>query len=203
MNPKITELVERIRQIEHEIELEAKRRRTELQADFDQRRVRFEREIIEQQRRFKTGLIHYIATANWLTILTAPVIYALLLPMLLLDVFITVYQFICFPIYGIARVKRSEYFVYDRAHLAYLNLIEKINCAYCSYGNGLVAYAREVVGKTEQYWCPIKHARKTLQAHPYYAGFVDFGDAQGYKKELENLRKQLQTISPEKTDHTP
>mgnify|MGYP007030371626 FL=1 len=203
MNPKITELVERIRQIEHEIELEAKRRRTELQADFDERRVQFEREIIEQQRRFKTGLIHYIATSNWLTILTAPVVYAVLLPMLMLDIFVTLYQWICFPIYGMARVKRSEYFVYDRAHLAYLNLIEKINCAYCSYGNGLVAYAREVVGKTEQYWCPIKHARKTLQAHPYYAGFVDFGDAQGYKKELENLRKQLQNISPEKTGNTP
>jgi hypothetical protein len=203
MNPKITELVERIRQIEHEIELEAKRRRTELQADFDERRVQFEREIIEQQRRFKTGLIHYIATSNWLTILTAPVVYAVLLPMLMLDIFVTLYQWICFPIYGMARVKRSEYFVYDRAHLAYLNLIEKINCAYCSYGNGVVAYAREVVGKTEQYWCPIKHARKTLQAHPYYAGFVDFGDAQGYKKELENLRKQLQNISPEKTGNTP
>ena len=203
MNPKITELVERIRQIEHEIELETKRRRAELQADFDQRRVRFEREILEQQRRFKTGLLHYIATSHWLTIVTAPVIYAVLLPMLLLDAFVTLYQWICFPVYGISRVKRSEYFVYDRSHLAYLNLIEKINCAYCSYGNGLVAYAREVVGKTEQYWCPIKHARRTLHAHPYYAGFVDFGDAQGYKKELENLRKQLQTISPEKTDNTP
>jgi len=203
MNPKITELVERIRQIEHEIELEAKRRRTELQADFDERRVQFEREIIEQQRRFKTGLIHYIATSNWLTILTAPVVYAVLLPMLMLDIFVTLYQWICFPIYGMARVKRSEYFVYDRAHLAYLNLIEKINCAYCSYGNGVVAYAREVVGKTEQYWCPIKHARKTLLAHPYYAGFVDFGDAQGYQKELDNLRKQLQTIDSEKPNNKP
>jgi hypothetical protein len=203
MNPKITEMVERIRQIEHEIELEAKRRRTELQADFDERRVRFECEVLEQQRRFKTGLLHYIGSSHWLTIVTAPVIYAVLLPMVLFDVFVTLYQWICFPVYGISRVNRSEYFVYDRSHLAYLNLIEKLNCAYCSYGNGLVAYAREVVGKTEQYWCPIKHARKTLQSHPYYAGFVDFGDAQGYKKELENLRKQLQTISPEKTSTTP
>ena len=203
MNPKITELVERIRQIEHEIELETKRRRAELQADFDERRVRFEREILEQQRRFKTGLLHYIATSHWLTILTAPVIYAVLLPMFAFDAFITLYQWICFPVYGIARVKRSDYFVYDRSHLAYLNLIEKINCAYCSYGNGLVAYAREVVGRTEQYWCPIKHARKTLQAHPYYAGFVDFGDAQGYKKELENLRKQLQTLDSEKDNNKP
>jgi hypothetical protein len=191
MNPKISELLDRIQQMELEIELEMKRKRAELQADFEETRVRFEREVLEQQRRFKTGVISYLLTANWLSILTAPVIYALVLPMLLLDVSITVYQQICFRAYGIPRVKRGDYFVYDRAHLAYLNLIEKINCAYCSYGNGLMAYGREVVARTEQYWCPIKHARKIMAAHPYYTGFVDFGDAQSYKDELENLRAEL------------
>ena len=191
MNPKISELLDRIQQMELEIELEMKRKRAELQADFEETRVRFEREVLEQQRRFKTGVISYLLTANWMSVLTAPVIYALLLPMLLLDVSITVYQQICFRAYGIPRVKRSDYFVYDRAHLAYLNLIEKINCAYCSYGNGLMAYGREVVARTEQYWCPIKHARKIMAAHPYYTGFVDFGDAQSYKDELENLRAEL------------
>lgn len=194
MNPKITELIERIREIEHEIEQETKRRRAELQADFEERRIRFEQEILEQHRRFKTGLWHYVLSADWLTAITAPVIYSVFFPMLLLDAFITLYQWICFPVYGIARVKRSDYFVYDRTHLAYLNVLEKINCAYCSYGNGLMAYGREVVGRTEQYWCPIKHARKILQAHPYYTGFVDFGDAEGYKQELENLRSQLTAL---------
>jgi hypothetical protein len=153
--------------------------------------VRFEREVIEQQRRFKTGVISYLLTANLLSVLTAPVIYALLLPILLLDLSVTIYQHICFRAYGIPRVKRSDYFVYDRTHLAYLNLIEKINCAYCSYGNGVMAYSREVVARTEQYWCPIKHARKIMAAHPYYTGFVDFGNAQSYKDELENLRSEL------------
>ncbi len=191
MNPKISDLLARIQQMELEIEQEMKRKRAELQADFEETRVRFEREVLEQQRRFKTGVISYLLTANLLSVLTAPVIYALLLPMLLLDLSITVYQQICFRAYGIPRVKRGDYFVYDRAHLAYLNLIEKINCAYCSYGNGLMAYGREVVARTEQYWCPIKHARKIMAAHPYYTGFVDFGDAQSYKDELENLRAEL------------
>ena len=191
MNPKITELLDRIQQIESEIELEMKRRRVELQVDFEEARIRFEREVLEQQRRFKTGLLRYLLSSNWRSIVTAPVIYAVLGPMLLLDLFITLYQHICFRAYGIARVKRSDYFVYDRTHLAYLNWIEKINCAYCSYGNGLMAYGREVVGRTEQYWCPIKHARKVMAAHPYYAGFVDFGDAEGYQRELEQLRAKL------------
>jgi hypothetical protein len=195
MNPKISELLARIQQMELEIEQEMKRKRAELQADFEETRVRFEQEVLEQQRRFKTGILPYMLSANLLSVLTAPVIYSVLFPMLLLDLFITIYQHICFRAYGIPRVKRSDYFVYDRAHLAYLNLIEKINCAYCSYGNGLMAYGREVVARTEQYWCPIKHARKIMAAHPYYTGFVDFGDAQSYKEELERLRTQLADIN--------
>jgi len=191
MNPKISELLDRIQQMESEIEQEMKRKRAELKADFEETRVHFEREVQEQQRKFKTGVMAYLLTANFMSVVTAPVIYALVFPMLLLDLSITIYQHICFRAYGIARVKRSDYFVYDRAHLAYLNLIEKINCAYCSYGNGLMAYGREVVARTEQYWCPIKHARKIMAAHPYYTGFLDFGDAQSYKDELENLRIEL------------
>ncbi|PIT76749.1 hypothetical protein B9Z39_00240 [Limnohabitans sp. JirII-29] len=202
MNPKISELLDRIREIEHQIEEETKRRRAELQADFEDKRVRFEREVLAQHRRFKTGLLNYMITANWLSVLTAPLIYSVLGPLLLLDVFVTVYQRVCFPIYGIPCVKRSDYFVYDRTHLAYLNVIEKVNCAYCSYGNGLMAYAREIVARTEMYWCPIKHARKVLQAHPYYAGFVDYGDAQSYQRELERLRAQLSQLDRNKEENS-
>ncbi|WP_353134188.1 hypothetical protein [Limnohabitans sp.] len=194
MNPIISALLARIQHMESEIELEMKLKRAELKADFDETRVRFEREVLEQQRRFKTGVIAYLFTANWLSVITAPVIYALFFPILLLDLCITIYQHICFRAYGLARVRRGDYFVYDRTHLAYLNLIEKINCAYCSYGNGVMAYGREVVARTEQYWCPIKHARKIMGAHPYYTGFVDFGNAQSYKEQLENMRTALAKI---------
>jgi molecular chaperone GrpE (heat shock protein) len=72
MNPKISELLDRIQHMELEIEQEMKRRRAELQADFEETRVRFEHEVLEQQRRFKTGVMAYMLSANWLT---APVIY--------------------------------------------------------------------------------------------------------------------------------
>jgi putative component of membrane protein insertase Oxa1/YidC/SpoIIIJ protein YidD len=93
-------------------------------------------------------------------------------------------------------VRRRDYLVFDRAHLAYLNAIEKLNCAYCSYGSGLAAYVREVVARTEQYWCPIKHARRVLQAHPHYGGFVDYGDGEAYRRELRALREQLAQPGP-------
>lgn len=191
MNPKISELLDRIRQLEDEIEQELRRRRVELHADFDNRRIRFEQDVLEQHRRLKTGLLKYLLQARLRHVLTAPFIYAVFFPLLLLDLFVTVYQRVCFPAYGIPRVRRSDYFVYDRDLLAYLNLIEKFNCTYCSYANGLAAYVKEIVGRTEQYWCPIKHARRSLHAHPYYTDFVDFGDAETYRRELTGLRLKL------------
>ena len=197
MDDNIGEFVKRIRALEAQIEEEFQQRRQQLQADFENRKVKFEAEVLAQQRRFKEGVLRYVLTADWRHVLSVPFIYPVLLPMVLLDVFVTLYQWVCFPLYRIPRVKRSDYFVFDRTHLAYLNVLEKINCAYCSYGNGLIAYAREVVGLTEQYWCPIKHARRVMQAHPHYSGFVDYGDAQNYRDQLEQLRQQLQQIKPD------
>ncbi|MBD8051531.1 hypothetical protein [Limnohabitans radicicola] len=195
MNSDILEFLERIRELEARIEREAQARRQQWQADFESRKVRFESEVLAQQKRFKMGLLRYLLSAEWRSVLSVPFIYPVIVPLVLLDVFVTLYQWVCFPLYRIPRVQRSDFFVFDRTHLAYLNLLEKINCAYCSYGNGLMAYAREVVGLTEQYWCPIKHARKVLQAHPHYHGFADYGDAEHYRAELARLRADLARMS--------
>lgn len=198
MNPKIDELLDRIRRIEEQVEQEVERRRAELQTDFEQKRLHFEREVLAQQRRFKSGLLKYLAGAELRNVITAPVIYSVFFPLLLTDIAVTLYQWICFPLYRIARVRRRDYLTFDREHLAYLNLVEKINCAYCSYANGLAAYVVEVVGRTEQYWCPIKHARRALRAHPYYQGFVEYGDAEAYRRELQSLRAELGKLDDER-----
>jgi len=200
MNPRITELLDRIRAIEEEIEREFQRRRIELNADFTHRRIEFTQEVLAQQRRFRTGLLKYLLDADLRHLLSAPLIYAVLLPMLLLDLFVIAYAATCLPLYGVARVRRRDYFVFDRAHLAYLNLVEKMNCAYCSYANGLAAYFTEVVGRTELYWCPIKHARRVLRAHPYYSGFVEYGNAAGYRGELAALREELAHLEDRPAD---
>jgi acyl dehydratase len=197
MSPQIHDFLARIRQLETDIELEVQRRRQQFQADFEQRKVQFDQEVLAQQRHFKEGLLSYMLTSDWRHLLTMPLIYPVLLPMLVLDAMVTLYQWVCFPLYNVPRVKRSDFFVYDRTHLAYLNVFEKFNCAYCSYGNGLMAYAREVLGLTEQYWCPIKHARRVVQAHPYYHGFSDYGDAENYRDQLAHLRLQLQKLVAE------
>jgi hypothetical protein len=191
MNTVIETLTEKIQALEAELEAELGKLRAGLRVGLEKGKVVFEEEILRRHRELKSGLAAYVLGANPLVILTAPLIYSVIVPLVLLDLLITVYQAVCFPIYGIPKVKRGDYLVFDRGHLAYLNAIEKLNCAYCSYGNGLIAYAREIIARTEQYWCPIKHARRVIGAHAQYAKFDEYGDAENYHKRLEELRKAL------------
>ena len=191
MNPTIAALTEKIRILEKELDAELAKRRAELRIGLEHGRIAFEEELLRRHRELRRKILPYVLGANPLVILTSPVIYAGILPFLLLDLFVTVYQAVCFPIYGIAKVKRADYLVFDRHHLAYLNALEKLNCAYCSYANGLIAYVREIAARTEQYWCPIKHARRVVGAHAHYAMFDDYGEGEGYAERLVERRKAL------------
>jgi hypothetical protein len=132
----------------------------------------------------KQGIPLFLRESSIPNLLTAPLIFSLVIPIAALDAWISIYQAICFRIYGIARVRRSQYVVIDRQHLAYLNAIERLNCMYCGYANGVFAYVREVAGRTEQYWCPIRHAKRVRAPDGHYRHFVDFGDAEGYRRRL-------------------
>ena len=198
MTAQLDELMERLRSVEAEIEVELAKRREELRFHLEGRRIAFEQEVLRIHREFRTRLTRYLADANPLMFLTAPVIYSLIVPIALLDICVMVFQAICFPVYRIPKVRRRDYLMFDRHHLAYLNAIEKLNCAYCSYGNGLAAYFTEIASRTEQYWCPIKHSRRILHAHNRYSSFVDYGDAENFRKELQVLRDKLKQDDPAK-----
>jgi hypothetical protein len=133
----------------------------------------------------------FMRTSSARSLLTTPIVYSLSVPLLLLDVWVTAYQRICFPVYRIPTVRRRAYFVIDRHKLPYLNAIEKVHCFYCSYATGLIAYVREVTARTEQYWCPIKHAGRIRAPHRRYRQFVDYGDAGGYRQRLPAMRRRL------------
>lgn len=113
-------------------------------------------------------------------ILTVPIIWSVAIPLALLDLMATLYQVICFPVYNIPTVVRSEFVIMDRHKLSYLDLFEKLNCIYCGYGNGVLAYVREIASRTEARWCPIKHAKPVKKAHSRYEGFAEYGDGNGY-----------------------
>ncbi|BBA36881.1 uncharacterized protein sS8_4958 [Methylocaldum marinum] len=191
MNPKISALIENIQALEEELEAELARHREEFRIKLRNGKIDYARELLREHRKLKANLAKYIIKANPLTLLTAPVIYSLIIPFVLLDLAVTLYQAVCFPIYGIPKVNRRDYLVFDRGRLAYLNLIEKLNCAYCSYGNGLIAYVREIAARTEQHWCPIKHTRRIKSPHARYGRFIDYGDAEAYRNEIETTRRDF------------
>ncbi|MGE0447899.1 MAG: hypothetical protein AB7P99_21935 [Vicinamibacterales bacterium] len=149
------------------------------------------RDLRAQHRHFRQSLPRYLRDTEVRNLVTAPVVYSLGLPLVLLDLWVTLYQWVCFPLYGITRVRRRDYFVIDRHRLAYLNGIEKANCVYCGYANGLLAYVHEIAGRTEQFWCPIRHRRRLRHPHAHYRAFVDYEDAAGYRRELPRLRRSL------------
>lgn len=200
MNRQISQLIEKIRLLEDTLEIELAKRREELRFSIENRKVIFEQEIIRQHKLIKTRLVTYILKARPKILISAPFIYSLIVPFVLLDLMISLYQWVCFPVYGIEKVKREHYFVYDRHQLSYLNLVEKINCAYCSYGNGLIAYVREITGRTEQYWCPIKHTIRLKSAHAHYHKFLDYGDAESYQQYLDEKQKTYEKRAQKEGD---
>jgi hypothetical protein len=191
MNVDVDAIVGKIRTLENELEAEFARQRAGLRYGIERGKVLFEAEIARRHRELKRGLVSYVVNAHPLVILTAPIIYSLIIPLVLLDAWVSLFQAICFRVYRVPQVKRSRYMVFDRAGLAYLNALEKLNCAYCSYANGVIAYMREVASRTEQYWCPIKHAKRVCGAHPRYAGFEEYGDGERYHEALARLRAEV------------
>jgi len=182
MNDKVKALVDKVQELETEIENEIEGRRKRFHYTIKEKRIQFEAAVVQRHHELRTGIIRFVRTSNFFHVLFSPVIYIQIVPLLLLDLAVSLYQFIIFPIYGIAKVPREDFIAVDRHHLPYLNGIEKLNCAFCGYANGLLAYSREIAGRSEAYWCPIKHARHTKGQHRRYFDFAEYGDADGFRK---------------------
>ena len=188
-----SDLLLRFRAAEAAVVRDARRQRALWQYRLTRGKVQFDLDVRRAHRRLKQGLVSFLRESSVPNALTAPLVYSLVVPLALADLWITLYQWLCFPIYGISRVRRRDYFVLDRHRLGYLNAIEKINCTFCSYANGLIAYIREIAARTEQYWCPIKHGRRVRAPHAAYPLFADYGDAAGYRERGPALRLTLDT----------
>lgn len=191
MNEKIRRIIDQIGKLEAELVAATEAGENRIGYRIEGKRVAFEQSYREAHRRVKQGVFRWFLTVRPQNYLTMPVIYGMGVPMVLLDLCVSLYQLVCFPVYRIARVKHADYMLFDHSQLQYLNLIEKTHCIYCSYAVGLLAYAQEITARTEQYFCPIKHARKVLGAHARYKHFLDYGEADDFHDKLEKFRSEL------------
>lgn len=190
----IEELLEKIKLLETELIEELQKQHEEFSYEIRKRQVLFAENIILRHKQYAQQLLNYLINAPLKHFLSVPFIWACLVPALLMDITVNLYQAVCFPIYGIPKVKRRDYLIFDRQYLHYLNLIEKLNCAYCSYFNGLIAYTQEIAARTEQFWCPIKHAQRLKKLHSRYQKFIEYGDAEGYRAYIETVRHDFKDL---------
>ena len=192
MNSSIKQLLAQIAALEDELRSALREQETQLFYRFNGKRFEFEGSIREKHRKLKMGIMRWVIKDRPQNFNTAPIIYGLIFPLLLLDLAVTVYRSVCFPIYRIARVRREDYIAIDRQQLGYLNAFERFHCTFCGYANGLIAYTAEIAARTEQYFCPIKHARRMFSTHARYERFLAYGDAADYHSRLEAFREALE-----------
>lgn len=151
--------------------------------DYRKELSKHEKELRLQRR----TLLHTIFPVQLNLILGMPFIYLMIIPAIFLHICLEIYHQVCFRLYGIPLVPSKRYFVFDRGLLPYLNWFEKINCFYCEYFNCLLQYAVEIAGRTERFWCPIKHARKMQATHSQYKHFVEYLDGEHYQAKAKAL----------------
>lgn len=203
MNEKLDTLLEKMRGLETEILRELQKKELEFFYEVRQGKIRFTEEARARHKLLVKRFAAYVRDSRFMIIVTGPVIWAGIIPIAILDFFMIVYQAICFPVYGIPKVKRSDYIKLDRKYLAYLNWAEKLNCEYCGYANGVLACATEIAARTERYWCPIKHALRMKSMHSRYRHFFDYGDAEHYRQQIETVRRSFEDIEQNDAAETP
>ncbi len=135
----------------------------------------------------------YPGIIRW--IVGAPLVWLMIVPVVISDIFLEVYHRIAFPVYGIAYVKRSQYIrIWDREKLPYLTWYEKLGCMYCGYVNGWLHYASVVAGRTENYFCAVAHleARGYVQSE-HEKSFAKYGDEAALKRRYANHERDYGT----------
>jgi hypothetical protein len=191
---RIDEIAAQIKTLQDELMDELRKKQDEFFYTIEDKKAKFEEQVVREGRAKVISSIKYLSSFPVLAIFTIPFIWSMMIPALLVDIFVTIYQSVCFPIYKIPKVKRSEYVVIDRYNLFYLDRVEKINCWYCEYFNGVIGYTREIAARTEQFWCPIKHSKPQMDMHSRYDKFFDFGDYIAYRRDLEKRRNDFTDI---------
>lgn len=192
MNNRIREIVEEIEAMKLKLAEEIAQQESHISYEIHNGYVKFEKDVLARQKENMKNLLTWFGEVPLLHFLAAPIIYGMVIPTLLFDVILFIYQQVVFRIFKFEFIKRSDYIVFDHQYLGYLNPVEKLNCVYCSYVNGLMQYASAIAGRTEFYFCPIKHAKKVAYEHNYYDTFLAYGDGEDYQKKLKSLREKLQ-----------
>lgn len=184
MDSKIKQLQEKIDELETSLQKEYSRLAEKYGFSVKQKRIEFIKNFRDRNKTFRIPAWRHTIPVNIRHLIALPLIYFMVIPVLILDFFVTLYNWTALPLYRIPIVKRSEFIVYDRQFLDYLNFLQKVACLYCTYANGVIAYAVEIGGRTERYWCPIKAANKPKVHNDWYNDYADYGNPEEWNEKF-------------------
>lgn len=182
MKSTISRILQEIENKRKELAEEYERIKKKYNFEYIKWKIIFSKEQKLENKKKKRSFWQTTKSTTFREYLSIPFIYSMMIPAVILDLFLFMYQQTAMRLYRIPLVKRSDYITLERKHLDYLNWVEKLNCIYCSYVNWLFAYAVEIAWRTEKYWCPIKHAKKMTSSHNWEKYFADYGDADWFKE---------------------
>ena len=148
--------------------------------------------LIHKKNNNELGFIALIRRSKPINLITGPIIYAMIFPIIFLDIFVWFYQFACFPLYKLEKFNRSQYIIFDRQELKYLDWISKFHCSYCAYAVGVINLVGAIIERTESYFCPIKHKlkRSNKEKEIKYLNFENNDDFD-YDNELFEIREKI------------
>ena len=189
--PTIKDILQKIEALNNDLREEYDRLFEKYGFSLEEKRVIFLEEFRKRNKTLKFPLWRPLTATNIRQIIAIPFIFGMIIPAIILDICITIYQTCAFSLYRIPKVKRSEYIVFERQFLDYLNLQQKLQCLYCSYVNGLFAYSVEIAARTERYWCPLKAAHKPKFSHGWYKDFADYGNPEEWKEKFMQEEKSF------------
>ena len=106
MNDRLQELLNKIKQLETELLEEIQKKEKEYFYEIRDKKIHFKKEIKKKNKLLVKKIRRYLGDAPLMNIITAPVIWSCLLPALFLDLVVSLYQMICFPVYSIPKVKQ-------------------------------------------------------------------------------------------------
>ncbi|RKZ87995.1 MAG: hypothetical protein DRQ39_03210, partial [Gammaproteobacteria bacterium] len=104
MDVRIKQLIDQIKLLEDELTDELHQQEDQLLFQLKGKKVRFEQSIKQAHRKFKTDVWQWLFGLHPINLITAPIIYTMIVPLVVSDLFVSFYQAVCFPVYKITKV---------------------------------------------------------------------------------------------------
>ncbi|MEO7399959.1 MAG: hypothetical protein ABIV07_04210 [Polaromonas sp.] len=103
MNERISQILAQMAALENDLRSAVQDQESKMFFQIRGKRVEFESSVKAAHRKLKTNFFRWLVTNRPQNLITGPIIYAMIIPLMMLDLCVSFYQWSCFPIYGVTR----------------------------------------------------------------------------------------------------